>query len=36
VGFDDVLVHYIVGDHQPMVRSVERLGRDAMPQIRNT
>jgi alkanesulfonate monooxygenase SsuD/methylene tetrahydromethanopterin reductase-like flavin-dependent oxidoreductase (luciferase family) len=33
-GFDYVMVRHIVGDHQQMLRSFERIGRDVMPQIR--
>ena len=33
-GFDYVMVRHIVGDHQLMLRSFERIGRDVMPQIR--
>jgi alkanesulfonate monooxygenase SsuD/methylene tetrahydromethanopterin reductase-like flavin-dependent oxidoreductase (luciferase family) len=35
VGFDYVMVRHIVGDHQLMLRSFERIGRDVMPQIRD-
>ena len=34
IGFDYVMVRHIVGDHQLMLRSFERIGRDVMPQIR--
>jgi alkanesulfonate monooxygenase SsuD/methylene tetrahydromethanopterin reductase-like flavin-dependent oxidoreductase (luciferase family) len=34
VGFDYVMVRHIVGDHQLMLRSFERIGRDVMPRIR--
>jgi alkanesulfonate monooxygenase SsuD/methylene tetrahydromethanopterin reductase-like flavin-dependent oxidoreductase (luciferase family) len=34
MGFDYVMVRHIVGDHQLMLRSFERIGRDVMPQIR--
>jgi len=34
VGFDYVMVRHIVGDHQLMLRSFERIGRAVMPQIR--
>jgi alkanesulfonate monooxygenase SsuD/methylene tetrahydromethanopterin reductase-like flavin-dependent oxidoreductase (luciferase family) len=33
-GFDYVMVRHIVGDHQLMLRSFERIGRDVMPEIR--
>src|SRR5262249_9148553 len=32
-GFDYVMVRHVVGDHQLMLRSFERIGRDVMPQI---
>jgi len=35
MGFDFVMVRHIVGDHQLMLRSFERIGRHVMPQIRN-
>jgi alkanesulfonate monooxygenase SsuD/methylene tetrahydromethanopterin reductase-like flavin-dependent oxidoreductase (luciferase family) len=35
MGFDFVMVRHIVGDHQLMLRSFERLGRDVMPRIRD-
>jgi alkanesulfonate monooxygenase SsuD/methylene tetrahydromethanopterin reductase-like flavin-dependent oxidoreductase (luciferase family) len=35
MGFDYVMVRHIVGDHQNMLRSFERIGRDVMPQIRD-
>jgi alkanesulfonate monooxygenase SsuD/methylene tetrahydromethanopterin reductase-like flavin-dependent oxidoreductase (luciferase family) len=35
MGFDYVMVRHIVGDHQLMLRSFERLGRDVMPRIRD-
>jgi alkanesulfonate monooxygenase SsuD/methylene tetrahydromethanopterin reductase-like flavin-dependent oxidoreductase (luciferase family) len=35
MGFDYVMVRHIVGDHQIMLRSFERIGRDVMPQIRD-
>ena len=34
MGFDSVMVRHIVGDHQLMLRSFERIGRDVMPRIR--
>jgi alkanesulfonate monooxygenase SsuD/methylene tetrahydromethanopterin reductase-like flavin-dependent oxidoreductase (luciferase family) len=34
MGFDYVMVRHIVGDHQLMLRSFERIGRDVMPRIR--
>ena len=34
MGFDHVMVRHIVGDHQLMLRSFERIGRDVMPRIR--
>jgi len=34
LGFDEVMVRHIVGDHQLMLRSFERIGRDVMPRIR--
>jgi len=35
MGFDYVMVRHIVGDHQLMLRSFERIGRDVMPKIRS-
>lgn len=35
MGFDSVMVRHIVGDHQLMLRSFERIGRDVMPRIRD-
>jgi alkanesulfonate monooxygenase SsuD/methylene tetrahydromethanopterin reductase-like flavin-dependent oxidoreductase (luciferase family) len=35
MGFDFVMVRHIVGDHQLMLRSFERIGRDVMPHIRS-
>ena len=35
MGFDHVMVRHIVGDHQLMLRSFERIGRDVMPKIRD-
>ena len=35
MGFDYVMVRHIVGDHQLMLRSFERIGRDVMPQVRD-
>jgi len=35
MGFDYVMVRHIVGDHQLMLRSFERIGRGVMPQIRD-
>jgi alkanesulfonate monooxygenase SsuD/methylene tetrahydromethanopterin reductase-like flavin-dependent oxidoreductase (luciferase family) len=35
LGFEDVMVRHIVGDHQLMLRSFERIGRDVMPAIRD-
>ena len=35
MGFDHVMVRHIVGDHQLMLRSFERIGRDVMPQVRD-
>jgi len=35
MGFDDLMVRHIVGDHQLMLRSFERIGRDVMPRIRD-
>jgi len=35
MGLDYVVVRHIVGDHQLLLRSVERIGPDAMPQIRD-
>jgi alkanesulfonate monooxygenase SsuD/methylene tetrahydromethanopterin reductase-like flavin-dependent oxidoreductase (luciferase family) len=35
MGFDHVMVRHIVGDHQLMLRSFERIGRDVMPHIRH-
>jgi hypothetical protein len=29
------MVRHIVGDHQLMLQSFERIGRDVMPQIRD-
>jgi alkanesulfonate monooxygenase SsuD/methylene tetrahydromethanopterin reductase-like flavin-dependent oxidoreductase (luciferase family) len=34
MGFDYVMVRHIVGDHQLMLQSFERIGRNVMPQIR--
>lgn len=34
MGFDYVMVRHIVGDHQLMLRSFERIGHEVMPQIR--
>ena len=34
MGFDFVMVRHIVGDHQLMLASFERIGRDVMPRIR--
>jgi hypothetical protein len=34
MGFDSVMVRHVVGDHQLMLRSFERIGRDVMPHIR--
>jgi alkanesulfonate monooxygenase SsuD/methylene tetrahydromethanopterin reductase-like flavin-dependent oxidoreductase (luciferase family) len=34
MGFDYVMVRHIVGDHQLMLRSFERIGRDVIPRIR--
>ncbi len=34
MGFDYVMVRHIIGDHQLMLRSFERIGRDVMPRIR--
>ena len=34
MGFDHVMVRHVVGDHQLMLRSFERIGRDVMPRIR--
>jgi alkanesulfonate monooxygenase SsuD/methylene tetrahydromethanopterin reductase-like flavin-dependent oxidoreductase (luciferase family) len=33
LGFDDVMVRHIVGDHRLMLESFQRIGRDVMPQI---
>jgi alkanesulfonate monooxygenase SsuD/methylene tetrahydromethanopterin reductase-like flavin-dependent oxidoreductase (luciferase family) len=35
MGFDHVMVRHIVGDHQLMLRSFERIGRDVIPHIRH-
>jgi hypothetical protein len=35
MGFDHVMVRHIVGDHQLMLRSFERIGRAVMPRIRD-
>ena len=35
MGFDYVMVRHIVGDHQLVLRSFERIGRDVMRQIRD-
>ena len=35
MGFDYVMVRHIVGDHQLMLRSFERIGRAVMPRIRD-
>jgi alkanesulfonate monooxygenase SsuD/methylene tetrahydromethanopterin reductase-like flavin-dependent oxidoreductase (luciferase family) len=34
LGFDDVMVRHIVGDHRLMLDSFERIGRDVMPKLR--
>jgi alkanesulfonate monooxygenase SsuD/methylene tetrahydromethanopterin reductase-like flavin-dependent oxidoreductase (luciferase family) len=34
MGFDYAMVRHVVGDHQLMLRSFERIGRDVMPRIR--
>ena len=34
MGFDSVMVRHVVGDHQLMLGSFERIGRDVMPRIR--
>src|SRR5262245_17182992 len=34
LGFGEVMVRHIVGDHALMLKSFERIGRDVMPQIR--
>jgi alkanesulfonate monooxygenase SsuD/methylene tetrahydromethanopterin reductase-like flavin-dependent oxidoreductase (luciferase family) len=34
MGFDYVMVRHIVGDHELMLRSFERIGREVMPRIR--
>jgi alkanesulfonate monooxygenase SsuD/methylene tetrahydromethanopterin reductase-like flavin-dependent oxidoreductase (luciferase family) len=33
MGFDEVMVRHIVGDHQLMLQSFERIGREVMPRI---
>jgi alkanesulfonate monooxygenase SsuD/methylene tetrahydromethanopterin reductase-like flavin-dependent oxidoreductase (luciferase family) len=35
MGFDSVMVRHVVGDHQQMLRSFERIGRGVMPRIRD-
>ena len=35
MGFDYVMVRHIVGDHQLMLRSFERIGHEVMPRIRD-
>ena len=35
MGFDYVMVRHIVGDHQLMLRSFERIGHDVLPRIRD-
>ena len=35
MGFDYVMVRHVVGDHQLMLRSFDRIGRGVMPQIRD-
>ena len=35
MGFDYVMVRHVVGDHQRMLRSFERIGRGVMPLIRD-
>jgi alkanesulfonate monooxygenase SsuD/methylene tetrahydromethanopterin reductase-like flavin-dependent oxidoreductase (luciferase family) len=35
MGFDYLMVRHVVGDHQLMLRSFERIGRDVMPRIRD-
>jgi len=34
LGFDDVMVRHVVGDHRLMLDSFERIGRDVMPKLR--
>ncbi len=34
LGFGDVMVRHIVGDHRVMLESFERIGREVMPRIR--
>jgi alkanesulfonate monooxygenase SsuD/methylene tetrahydromethanopterin reductase-like flavin-dependent oxidoreductase (luciferase family) len=34
MGFDYAMVRHVVGDHQLMLRSFERIGREVMPRIR--
>ncbi|MBK7726548.1 MAG: hypothetical protein IPI33_15365 [Dehalococcoidia bacterium] len=34
MGFEEVMVRHIVGDHQQMLESFERIGRHVMPAIR--
>ena len=34
LGFDDVMVRHIVGDHRAMLESFDRIGREVMPRIR--
>ena len=34
MGFEEVMVRHIVGDHQQMLESFERIGRHVMPTIR--
>jgi alkanesulfonate monooxygenase SsuD/methylene tetrahydromethanopterin reductase-like flavin-dependent oxidoreductase (luciferase family) len=36
LGFADVMVRHIVGDHHLMLRSFERLGTYVLPAIRDT
>ena len=34
MGFEDVMVRHVVGDHAQMLASFERIGREVMPAIR--
>ena len=35
LGFEEVMVRHVTGDHQQMLRSFSLIGRHVMPAIRN-